>query len=576
MFLHSSLFRGLFLFLFSLTLLLSSSTFASASASAQVRGIRRHIGGGGGGGGHDHGHGDHQHAVGGSTQQLDADDPDFTGVVDFSNAIPGPGGSWCITKTKFVDHMVKDQIKECWHQNVTQCHDTYVTEFLPSQEQKCEESFWKSCKIDFREMPFNYTMKQCHTPLKKMCDPSPTYGKPKIVCKTWFESECNTTFTETTPNVEDKPNTWCKKVPRKICAPDNCKMVSGPEECNDKTLVSTVQKPTEICDLQPQQHCRLITKLTPHLISKEVCKNIPKEVCHLALSGPKMVRKPITLKWCTRKHNEQQQRLSVPSYQPPNAGYLPPPPPPLPPQPRIGSSSSSSSSPSSRPNSGFAPPTYSSVTTRPAQSFQVRKDDEGDIESFSASETVKVTKFPPPPAPGAVKKYYKVVDAPASNSHHKKRSSVGNGSILKSENIFSTGAPEAFKPVFQEQFKPAASVRRSHQHSIQIPESFKQAVKQAGLLEEMEKEGFELVEAREASEEEEEEFLLEHEIPTLKASVDEVVDEELLDKLLSASRRPLSSRLQPVSFTDDLSDVDSGAVIGAHGGDFEGLKKRRR
>ena len=53
--------------------------------------------------------------------------------MDFSNAIPGPDGSWCITKTKYIDHMVKDQIKECWHQNITQCHDTYITEFLPSQ-----------------------------------------------------------------------------------------------------------------------------------------------------------------------------------------------------------------------------------------------------------------------------------------------------------------------------------------------------------------------------------------------------------------------------------------------------------
>ena len=37
-----------------------------------------------------------------------------------------------------------------------------------SQEQKCEESFWKSCKIDFKETPFNYTLKQCHTPLIKV------------------------------------------------------------------------------------------------------------------------------------------------------------------------------------------------------------------------------------------------------------------------------------------------------------------------------------------------------------------------------------------------------------------------
>ena len=75
-------------------------------------------------------------------------------------------------QVKYVDHMENDQVKECWHQNVTQCHDTYITEFLPSQEQKCEETFWKSCKIDFKEVPFNYSLKQCHTPLVKVVWPA--------------------------------------------------------------------------------------------------------------------------------------------------------------------------------------------------------------------------------------------------------------------------------------------------------------------------------------------------------------------------------------------------------------------
>ena len=75
-------------------------------------------------------------------------------------------------QVKYVDHMENDQVKECWHQNVTQCHDTYITEFLPSQEQKCEETFWKSCKIDFKEVPFNYSLKQCHTPLVKVLWPA--------------------------------------------------------------------------------------------------------------------------------------------------------------------------------------------------------------------------------------------------------------------------------------------------------------------------------------------------------------------------------------------------------------------
>jgi len=269
----------------------------------------------------------------GQLQQIgpnDPENPDFSGMVDFSSATPGPDGSWCITKVKYVDHMEQDQVKECWHQNVTQCHDTYITEFLPSQEQKCEESFWKSCKIDFKETPFNYTLKQCHTPLIKECNEYQSeYGAPqKTVCRTWFESECNTTYVQAATGDDLKPNTWCQKMPRKICAPDNCNMVQGPEACRDKMMVSTIQKPEEHCELQPQRHCRLITKLVPHLTTKEVCNTVPKEICMLKLINPHPVKKPIQLKWCTKKKPE------IPSYgapspdsygspRPPPSGYLP-------------------------------------------------------------------------------------------------------------------------------------------------------------------------------------------------------------------------------------------------------------
>ena len=133
---------------------------------------------------------------------------------------------------------------------------------------------------------------------------------PKIVCQTWFESECNTTFVATGKGEIDRPNTWCKKVPKKICAPDNCKMVPGKEQCNEKMLVSTIQSPSEICDLQPQKHCRLVTRLTPHLVTKQVCRKVPKEVCHMALTKPHSIKKPMTMKWCTKdiKRAQEAQR----------------------------------------------------------------------------------------------------------------------------------------------------------------------------------------------------------------------------------------------------------------------------
>ena len=47
-----------------------------------------------------------------------------------------------------------------------------------------------------------------------------------------------------------------RQIPRKICAPENCRMVEGPETCTESVSESTIQQPQELCDLQPQQHCR--------------------------------------------------------------------------------------------------------------------------------------------------------------------------------------------------------------------------------------------------------------------------------------------------------------------------------
>merc|ERR1712121_487593 len=96
-----------------------------------------------------------------------------------------------------------------------------------------------------------------------------------------------------------KAATWCEKVPKKICAPDHCNMIPGPEECHDKTIVSTIVKPGEICDLQPTTECQVVTNLIPHLIQKPICEDVPKEFCHAKLDSPKLVKKPITMKWCT-------------------------------------------------------------------------------------------------------------------------------------------------------------------------------------------------------------------------------------------------------------------------------------
>jgi len=226
--------------------------------------------------------------------------------VDFSNGEVQADGSVCITKIKMVEKMEKQQIKECWHQNVTACHDTYVTEFKSMQEKKCDDTtYWKTCKISFKEISLNYTVKTCYNPLVKECTQLANGEVPRQVCRTWLETVCNTTYVAGSANNDIEghkhvhTNTWCEKVPKKICAPDNCKMVPGEEECHDKTIVSTLMKPAEICDLQPTTDCQVVTNLIPHLTTKPICADVPKEFCHMKLDSPKLVKKPVTMKWCS-------------------------------------------------------------------------------------------------------------------------------------------------------------------------------------------------------------------------------------------------------------------------------------
>ena len=59
--------------------------------------------------------------------------------------------------------------------------------------------------------------------------------------------------------------------------------------------------------------------------SQTVCKDIPKEVCHLRLANPRFVKKPVTLRWCTKPKKQEEYK---PSYLPPPVTYPPAPSPP--------------------------------------------------------------------------------------------------------------------------------------------------------------------------------------------------------------------------------------------------------
>ena len=64
--------------------------------------------------------------------------------------------------------MYEEKVK-CTHKFSEKCHDTFITDYVPTQERKCETSFDKNCRIRYRPMMFEEDVEICNEPLKKVC-----------------------------------------------------------------------------------------------------------------------------------------------------------------------------------------------------------------------------------------------------------------------------------------------------------------------------------------------------------------------------------------------------------------------
>jgi len=254
--------------------------------------------------------------------------------ADLSIGAIAAAGERCIDKVVMQETTEYDDVITCKHSYSEKCHTTYTTDFEPQQEEECEETFTKSCFIEYKKQASEETIQFCHTPL--ICE-----GEGPEECKTVYESQCSTSYhvheveddvveceevyeekcedvtqgytteqkcdkwpvTKCSPvqkqtNLKHTPQTECTKVPSQLCGPSSCVPEPGPEECFDKKETVVTEVPEETCNLEPQKSCKFVTKLVPLLKPQEECVDIPKEVCSRSRTNPRTVQKPVVKKWC--------------------------------------------------------------------------------------------------------------------------------------------------------------------------------------------------------------------------------------------------------------------------------------
>ena len=99
-----------------------------------------------------------------------------------------------------VEETVYENRIKCQHTFTEKCHDTFITDYIPTQERKCETSFSKNCHITYKPMVrvnsgtlnmsyfsavqmFEEEVEVCNEPLTKVCN-NETIGKGEDICKT--------------------------------------------------------------------------------------------------------------------------------------------------------------------------------------------------------------------------------------------------------------------------------------------------------------------------------------------------------------------------------------------------------
>ena len=173
---------------------------------------------------------------------------------DIRDQEPDENGRKCVDKMMLKSETVYEEVMRCDHSYDERCHTTYVTSYVPHQEEDCDEKFRKVCMIWNEQQAVTEMVEECTTPLVPNClQPGPE------VCRTVYDTVCDTK--QVGYEVEEQF--------------PNCVTVNM-EKCKDVTIGLVTENK---CEVWPVQQCQVENRTVTHTQPRTDCRKEPRELC---------------------------------------------------------------------------------------------------------------------------------------------------------------------------------------------------------------------------------------------------------------------------------------------------------
>ena len=186
--------------------------------------------------------------------ELDANPRALTILDMIRDQEPDENGRKCVDKMMQRRETVYEEVMRCDHSYDERCHTTYVTSYVPHQEEDCDEKFRKVCMIWNEQQAVTEMVEECTTPLVPNClQPGPE------VCRTVYDTVCDTK--QVGYEVEEQF--------------PNCVTVNM-EKCKDVTIGLVTENK---CEVWPVQQCEVENRTVTHTQPRTDCRKEPRELC---------------------------------------------------------------------------------------------------------------------------------------------------------------------------------------------------------------------------------------------------------------------------------------------------------